>query len=179
MRTCHVQLAPDNNLRGCQARDSSRAHVGNLHGLLGRRAEPERHIQDGQVISTYLDDLEDGHLHDLFFCAVLHGFEQENLTQRIWDGLFNDAHAQRHAQKKRHNSNDFLRIWQIPCSNQFGIRVELAVVKKLANAVLVRGRKSLRSQVLVFVLGLDTRSKFSSRFDVIGGMACRGPCSAH
>ena len=54
-------------------------HVGNLHGLLGRRAEPERHVQDGHVISTYFDDLKDGHLHDLFFCAVLHGLVQENL----------------------------------------------------------------------------------------------------
>ena len=142
-------------------------------------AEPERHVQDGHVISTYLDDLKDGHLHDLFFCAVLHRLEQANLTQRNRDGLCDDAHAQRYVQKKRHNSNDFLQIWQVPCSSQFGIRIELAVVKKLANAVLVRGRKSLRSQVLVFGLGLDTRSGFCSRFDVIGCMACLGPCSAH
>ena len=107
------------------------------------------------MISTYLDDLKDGHRHDLFFCAFLHGLEQENLTQRNRDGLCDDAHVQRYAQKKRHNSNEFLWNWMISC-NQFGSRIELAVVKKLANAVLVRGRKSLRSQVLVFGLGLDT-----------------------
>ena len=93
------------------------------------------------MISTYLDDLKDGHLHDLFFCAVLHGLKQENLTQRNRDGLCGDAHAQRYVQKKRHNSNEFLRTWKITCGDQLGIRIELAVVKKLANAVLVRGRK--------------------------------------
>ena len=123
-------------------------------------AEPERHVQDGHVIYKCLDDLKDGHLHDLFFCAVLHRLDQENLTQRNRDALCGDAHAQRYAQKKRHNSNEFLWNLQIPCSNQFGIRIELAVLKKLANAVLVRGRKSLQSHVLVFGLGLDKRSGF-------------------
>ena len=63
-----------------EQRTSDNLHVGNLHGLLGRWAEPERRVQDGHVVSRYLDDLKDGHLHDLFFCAFLHGLEQENLN---------------------------------------------------------------------------------------------------
>ena len=50
--------------------------------------EPERHVQDWHVISTYLDDLKDGQLHR---------FEQD-LTQRNRDGLCDDAHAQRSVQ---------------------------------------------------------------------------------